>query len=167
MRTAGMAFYDYAVVRADGTVLELAELRDTAVLVVNVASKCGYTPQYEGLESLHREYSGRGFTVLGLPCNQFLFQEPGSASEIQSFCQTQFGVSFPVLEKIRVTGRHRHPLYAELSQVPDAAGRAGRVRWNFEKILIGRDGTPRARFRSRTTPDDPALRAAVEAALAG
>lgn len=160
-----MGFYDYAPTRPDGTTLPLAEFRDTVVLAVNVASKCGFTPQYEGLEALHREFGPRGFTVLGFPCNQFLFQEPAAGDEIVSFCRAQYDVTFPILDKIKVNGRHRHPLYRELGKVPDAAGRAGRVRWNFEKVLIGRDGTARARFRSRVTPQDPALRAALEAAV--
>ncbi|SDR16592.1 glutathione peroxidase [Thermostaphylospora chromogena] len=136
-----------------------------AALIVNVASRCGLTPQYADLVKLHREYGPRGFTVIGVPCNQFMGQEPGSAQEIREFCTTTYGVDFPLLAKTDVNGPDRHPLYAELVKTPDADGEAGDVQWNFEKFLLDRDGTVAARFRPRTTPTDPALIAAIEKVL--
>ena len=136
-----------------------------AALIVNVASRCGLTPQYADLVKLHREYGPRGFTVIGVPCNQFMGQEPGSAEEIREFCTTTYGVDFPLLAKTDVNGPGRHPLYAELVKTPDADGEAGDVQWNFEKFLLDRNGTVVARFRPRTTPTDPALIAAVEKVL--
>jgi Glutathione peroxidase len=137
-----------------------------AALVVNVASRCGLTPQYTGLVGLQRTYGAKGFTVIGVPCNQFMGQEPGSAQEIEEFCSTTYGVDFPLLEKTEVNGAGRHPLYAELTAVPDAAGESGDVQWNFEKFLIDADGTIVARFRPRTEPDDPGVIAAIERILA-
>lgn len=133
-------------------------------MVVNVASRCGHTPQYEKLEELQKRYADRGFTVLGFPCNQFLGQEPGTAEEIQEFCSTTYGVTFPLMQKTRVNGLSKHPLYASLTQVPDAEGHAGRVSWNFEKFLIAADGTV-TRFRPKVQPDDPAVIEAIEQAL--
>ncbi|MEU0571402.1 glutathione peroxidase [Nonomuraea sp. NPDC005983] len=144
----------------------LAELAgDKAVLIVNVASRCGLTPQYTGLVKLQEEYGPRGFTVVGLPCNQFMGQEPGTAEEIQGFCSTTYGVDFPLLEKSDVNGPDRHPLYDELTQTTDADGQAGDVQWNFEKFLVARDGTVAARFRPATTPEDPAVTSAIEKLL--
>jgi glutathione peroxidase len=141
----------------------LAELvGDKAVLIVNVASKCGLTPQYTGLVELQRQYGERGFSVIGMPCNQFMGQEPGSAEEIQEFCATTYGVDFPLLEKAEVNGPGRHPLYEQLVETPDAEGAGGDIQWNFEKFLVDRDGAVVARFRPRTTPDDPAVIAAIE-----
>jgi glutathione peroxidase len=134
-------------------------------LVVNVASKCGLTPQYAKLEALHEELAGRGFTVLGFPCNQFGAQEPGTAEEIQTFCSTTYGVTFPLLAKTDVNGSQRHPLYAELTKAADDSGEAGDVQWNFEKFLLGPDGTVAKRFRPRTEPDAPEVIAAIEAVL--
>ena len=134
-------------------------------LVVNVASRCGLTPQYTQLEALHREYADRGFTVLGVPCNQFAGQEPGTAEEIEGFCSTTYGITFPMTEKLEVNGDGAAPLYRQLTRAPDVAGEAGDVQWNFEKFLLGRDGAVLARFRPRTTPDSPEVRTAVEAAL--
>ena len=148
----------------DGTRTSLAEYGDRAILVVNVASKCGMTPQYAQLEELQQRYADRGFTVLGVPCNQFLGQEPGTAEDIQTFCAMNYGVTFPMLEKTKVNGRHSHPLYRILREVPDGAGRAGRVRWNFEKFLVAPGGMI-TRFRSAVEPTDPAVIAAIEAAL--
>lgn len=119
-----------------GEPTSLADYSDRAVLVVNVASKCGLTPQYSALETLARDYADRGLTVLGVPCNQFMGQEPGSAEEIQTFCSTTYGVTFPLLEKTDVLGPQQHPLYAELTKTPDADGVAGDVAWNFEKFLL-------------------------------
>ncbi|MDR8414495.1 glutathione peroxidase [Nonomuraea sp. 3-1Str] len=135
------------------------------LLIVNVASKCGLTPQYAGLVELHQRYGPRGFSVVGMPCNQFMGQEPGSAEEIQEFCATTYGVDFPLLEKADVNGPDRHPLYATLTQTPDAAGEAGDVQWNFEKFLVTRDGEVAARFRPGTPPEDPAIVAAIEKSL--
>jgi glutathione peroxidase len=159
-----MAIYDHRINRLDGTPLDLGELRGRAALIVNVASRCGLTPQYEGLERLHERYQERGFTVLGVPCNQFMGQEPGTPEEIATFCSTTYGVTFPLTEKIEVNGESRHPLYAELTQVPDAEGRDGDVAWNFEKFLVAPDGGI-TRFRPQVEPEDPALVEAVEAAL--
>ncbi|WP_219471757.1 glutathione peroxidase [Nonomuraea rhizosphaerae] len=135
---------------------------DKAVLIVNVASRCGLTPQYGGLVDLQRQYGPRGFSVVGVPCNQFMGQEPGSAEEIQEFCSATYGVDFPLLEKAEVNGPGRHPLYDGLTGTPDADGEAGDIQWNFEKFLVDREGAVVARFRPRTTPDDPAVIAAIE-----
>ena len=159
-----MSLYEIPLTTLEGEPFSLADHRDRAVLVVNVASKCGLTPQYEGLERLQKEYGERGLTVLGVPCNQFAGQEPGGAEEIRTFCSTTYGVSFPLLEKADVNGPGRHPLYAELTRVADADGEAGDVQWNFEKFLIGRDGRI-TRFRPRTEPEAPELVAAIEAQL--
>jgi glutathione peroxidase len=136
-----------------------------ALLVVNVASKCGLTPQYTALEKLHEQFAARGLAVVGFPCNQFGRQEPGTAEEIAEFCSATYGVTFPMFEKIEVNGPGRHPIYAELTAAPDANGEAGDVRWNFEQFLVRPDGTVAGRFRTRTTPDSPEVVAVVEANL--
>jgi glutathione peroxidase len=136
-----------------------------AALVVNVASRCGLTPQYEGLEALQKEYGARGLTVVGVPCNQFKGQEPGTAAEIAEFCSATYGVTFPMTEKVEVNGPGAHPLFQELTAVPDAEGTAGDVQWNFEKWLIDGQGGVVGRFRPKTQPDSPAIRTAIEAAL--
>ncbi|MFM8302846.1 MAG: glutathione peroxidase, partial [Actinomycetota bacterium] len=136
-----MSVYDIGITAIDGTPDVLAPLAGTVTLVVNVASKCGLTPQYEGLEKIHEAYAGRGFGVVGVPCNQFLGQEPGTAEEIVQFCSQTYGVTFPLTEKIEVNGDGRHPLYSALTPVADAEGHTGDIRWNFEKFLIGRDGS--------------------------
>lgn len=138
---------------------------DRVVLLVNVASKCGLTPQYSGLVELQDKYADRGFSVVGVPCNQFMGQEPGSAEEIQQFCSTTYGVDFPLLAKSDVNGDDRHPLYRELVDTTDADGAAGDIQWNFEKFLIGRDGSVAARFRPTVTPEDSSVASAVEALL--
>ncbi|MCE3550150.1 glutathione peroxidase [Pseudonocardia sp. RS11V-5] len=145
----------------------LPDLDGKAVLVVNVASKCGLTPQYEGLERLQERFAGRGFTVLGVPCNQFAGQEPGTAEEIATFCSTTYGVSFPLTEKVEVNGPGRHPLYTALTATADEAGEAGDVQWNFEKFLVAPDGTVKARFRPRTEPESDEVVAAVADVLPG
>jgi glutathione peroxidase len=144
----------------------LGDFAGSAILVVNVASKCGLTPQYEGLQRLHDTFAGRGFTVAGFPCNQFGAQEPGSSEEISEFCSLNYGVTFPMFAKIDVNGSGRHPLYTELTEVADADGEAGDIQWNFEKFLIGRDGKVLGRFRPLTDPEAPELVSAIEASLA-
>jgi glutathione peroxidase len=153
-----------SVTTIDGVDMTLEEYRDKAVMVVNVASKCGNTPQYAGLEKLYERFGDRGFTVLGFPCNQFMFQEPGSAAEIKEFCSTTYGVTFPMFDKVHVNGRHQHPLYRELTAVEDSTGKAGKVEWNFEKFLISPDGTVQ-RFRPGVQPDAPEILDAIEKAL--
>jgi glutathione peroxidase len=148
-----------------GQPASLGDLAGKTLLVVNVASQCGLTPQYAGLEQLHERYAERGFSVVGFPCNQFGEQEPGSAEEIQQFCSATYGVTFPMFEKIEVNGPGRHPVYDELTALADAGGEAGDVQWNFEKFLVGPDGKLVARFRPMTTPEDPELAAAIEANL--
>ncbi len=148
-----------------GDPLDAAELDGRAVLVVNVASRCGLTPQYTGLERLQERYGERGLTVLGVPCNQFGEQEPGSAEEIQTFCSTTYGVSFPMTEKLDVNGPERHPLYSTLTTTADQAGEAGDIQWNFEKFLVSPHGRPVARFRPTVEPESDELTAAIEAEL--
>ncbi|MFT4043688.1 MAG: glutathione peroxidase [Gordonia sp. (in: high G+C Gram-positive bacteria)] len=148
----------------DGSELNLADFTGP-LLVVNVASKCGLTPQYAGLEEIAERYAERGLTVVGVPCNQFLGQEPGTAEEIATFCSATYGVTFPLLEKADVKGEQQHPLYAELVKAPDADGEAGDVQWNFEKFVVAADGTVVNRFRPRTEPTAPEVIAAIEAAL--
>ncbi|MFI6923017.1 glutathione peroxidase [Nonomuraea spiralis] len=138
---------------------------DKAVLLVNVASRCGLTPQYAALVKLQQDYGTRGFSVIGMPCNQFAGQEPGTAEEIQAFCSATYGVDFPLLAKADVNGPGRHPLYDGLTQTADEEGAAGDVQWNFEKFLLDREGNVVARFRPRTAPDDPAVVAAIEKLL--
>ncbi|MDI5973958.1 glutathione peroxidase [Streptomyces sp. SL13] len=149
----------------DGTPATLAEHAGKVLLIVNVASECGLTPQYEGLERLHKRYADRGFTVLGFPCNQFGGQEPGSDEEIGTFCSATYGVTFPMYAKADVNGDDRQPLYRELTALADASGEAGDVQWNFEKFLVDADGTPVARFRPRTEPEADEVVAAIEARL--
>jgi glutathione peroxidase len=158
-----MSLYDIPLHTLSGADTSLAEYKGKAVLVVNVASKCGLTPQYEGLENLQKRYQSRGFTVLGVPCNQFGGQEPGTAEEIETFCSTTYGVTFPMLDKLEVNGAGRHPLYAELTLTPDADGTAGDVQWNFEKFLLTPEGTIAGRFRPQTLPESDELVAAIEA----
>ncbi|EOM74417.1 glutathione peroxidase [Rhodococcus rhodnii] len=148
-----------------GNPMSLGEYDGRAVLVVNVASKCGLTPQYAALEKLATEYADRGLTVVGVPSNQFAGQEPGTPEEIATFCSTTYGVTFPLTEKIDVNGEQRHPLYDELTQKADDAGEAGDVQWNFEKFLVAPDGTVARRFRPRTEPDAPEVIEAIEAVL--
>jgi glutathione peroxidase len=136
-----------------------------AVLIVNVASKCGLTPQYSGLERLQERYAAQGFTVLGVPCNQFMGQEPGSAEEIAEFCSATYGVTFPLTEKVEVNGDDRHTLYQRLVDFADGEGHTGDIRWNFEKFLIGRDGQVVARFAPQTEPESAEVVAAVEKAI--
>jgi glutathione peroxidase len=161
-----MSIYDHQLQALDGTPLDLHDYQDKALLIVNVASKCGLTPQYAGLEKIHEQYADQGFSVLGVPCNQFLGQEPGSPEEIATFCSTTYGVTFPLAEKVDVNGEGRHPLYEELTAVPDADGKDGDIAWNFEKFLVAPGGAV-TRFRPQVEPEDPALVEAIEAALPG
>jgi glutathione peroxidase len=156
--------YDVRIADLQGKLLDLAQFRGIAALVVNVASRCGLTPQYALLEEVHERYANRGFSVLGVPCNQFGGQEPGSAEEIATFCSTTYGVTFPMFEKIEVNGPGRHPIYAELTTVADAEGHDGDIRWNFEKFLVDPDGRI-TRFSPMVTPEAPELVDAIEGAL--
>lgn len=155
--------YDLVMERLDGAKEELGAYRGKVLLVVNVASRCGLTPQYEGLVELYHARRDDGFVVLGFPCNQFLGQEPGTAEEIETFCRTTYGVDFPMFAKIEVNGEGRHPLYASLCEVPDGDGVAGDVQWNFEKFLVSRDGATIRRFRPTVEPQDPTLVGAIDA----
>ncbi|MBD1550850.1 glutathione peroxidase [Pseudomonas typographi] len=158
------AFHELTLQSLGDKPLPLETFKGQVVLVVNVASKCGLTPQYAALETLYQKYHGQGFSVLGVPCNQFAGQEPGSAQDIQSFCSVNYGVSFPLAAKVDVNGPGRAPLYSLLAG--EGAEFPGDITWNFEKFLVGRDGQVLARFSPRTAPDDPAVVAAIETALA-
>ncbi len=160
-----MSLYDVEVATLDGEPSSLSSYKGKALLLVNVASQCGLTPQYAGLQRIHDEYSARGFAVLGFPCNQFGGQEPGTSDEIKTFCETSYGVSFPMFEKIEVNGPARHPLYEQLTAISDAEGKAGDIQWNFEKFLVAPDGEIVARFRPLTEPEAPELITALEANL--
>jgi len=160
-----MTLYDHPINTLAGEPSSLAAYKGKALLLVNVASKCGLTPQYTGLEELHERLSSRGFAVLGFPCNQFGEQEPGSPEEIATFCSASYGVTFPLFEKIDVNGEERHPIYAELEAIADDEGHTGDVRWNFEKFLVSPDGTEIRRFGPLVAPDDPALNEAIEQLL--
>jgi glutathione peroxidase len=149
----------------DGKPAKLADFKGKALMLVNVASKCGLTPQYTTLEALQKKYGPQGFTVIGFPCNQFGGQEPGTAEEIQQFCSTTYGITFPIMEKIEVNGPGRHEIYKALTPLKDTKGKDGDIRWNFEKFVVSADGTHITRFHPKTEPDDPAVIAAVEAAL--
>ena len=159
-----MSILDAKIARLDGTQTTLGEITaGRAALLVNVASKCGLTPQYTGLEELHETYGDERFTVVGIPCNQFYGQEPGTAEEIAEFCSATYGVTFPMTEKIEVNGEDRHEIYAGLVGTPTEKGEGGDVSWNFEKFLIAADGTVIARFSPQVEPDDPMLIDAVKA----
>ncbi|WP_035856341.1 glutathione peroxidase [Cryptosporangium arvum] len=160
-----MAIYDIPLRTLSGEAASLRDYAGQTLLLVNVASKCGLTPQYEGLERLQQKYAGKNFTVLGFPCNQFMGQEPGTAEEIQEFCSATYGVTFPLFEKIEVNGENRHPVYAELTTHADAEGEAGDVQWNFEKFLVDADGAVVRRFRPQTGPEAPEIVDAIEGQL--
>ncbi|WET78025.1 glutathione peroxidase [Amycolatopsis sp. QT-25] len=160
-----MGIHDIPLKTLAGEDTTLGALDGKTLLVVNVASKCGLTPQYTGLEKLQERYADKGFSVVGFPCNQFAGQEPGTAEEIQAFCSTTYGVSFPLFEKLDVNGETRHPLYVELTKAADADGSAGDVQWNFEKFLVAPSGEVVGRFRPRTEPGDDAIIKAIEAAV--
>ncbi|MGX1475400.1 UNVERIFIED_CONTAM: glutathione peroxidase [Streptomyces canus] len=164
--TDGSSPLDVEIGALTGGSADLGQYAGKTVLIVNVASKCGLTPQYNGLEKLQERYAERGFTVLGVPCNQFLGQEPGSAEEIAEFCSATYGVTFPLTEKVEVNGEGRHALYDRLVGFADAEGHTGDIRWNFEKFLVGRDGSVVARFSPQTEPESDEIVTAVEGALA-
>ncbi|MEJ7603726.1 MAG: glutathione peroxidase [Kofleriaceae bacterium] len=149
-----------------GKDVKLADFRGKALMLVNVASKCGNTPQYAALEALQKKYEPQGFTVIGFPCNQFGGQEPGTAKEIEEFCSTTYGVTFPLMEKVDVNGANRHEVYKTLTPLKDASGHDGDIRWNFEKFVVSADGTQITRFDPEITPNDPTVIAAVEQAIA-
>jgi glutathione peroxidase len=160
-----VSIYDVEIGALQGGPADLSQYRDKALLIVNVASRCGLTPQYAGLQKLADDYADRGLVVLGVPCNQFGGQEPGTAAEIAEFCDVNYGVTFPLTEKVEVNGPGRHPLYQRLTATPDATGQAGDVLWNFEKFVVGTDGEVAARLRPQVTPDAPELTAAIENVL--
>lgn len=160
-----MSIYSTDIATLDGQAGALSPLDGKVTLVVNVASKCGLTPQYKQLEQIHTRYNDKGFSVVGVPCNQFLGQEPGTSEEIAKFCSTTYGVTFPLTEKIEVNGDNRHPLYDALTPVADAEGENGDIRWNFEKFLVNRQGEVVARFHPKTMPDAPEVIAAIEKLL--
>jgi glutathione peroxidase len=163
--TTAASIYDFTMNDIDGKPVSLEAYRGKVFLVVNVASKCGFTYQYEGLEALYRKYRDRGFVILGFPSNDFLGQEPGTAAEIKQFCSLTYGVSFPMFEKIKVRGRKTHPLYAYLTEKKTDPSYSGAVSWNFNKFLIDRSGRIVGRFESKEEPLSERLTAAVEAAL--
>jgi glutathione peroxidase len=160
-----MTIFDVEIGALTGGPADLSRYRDHAVLVVNTASRCGLTPQLAALQELWDTYRDRGLVVLGVPCNQFGAQEPGTAGDIDEFCQVNYGVSFPLTDKTDVNGPNRHPLYAQLVETTDESGYSGDVRWNFEKFLVGGDGAVLGRFAPTVTPDDAGLIAAVEKSL--
>ena len=162
-----MSVYDVPLKSLDGEPGVLAEQKGKVALLVNVASFCGLTPQYEGLEALYERFGGQGFSVIGIPCNQFGAQEPGTADEIKTFCSTSYGVQFPLTEKIDVNGDSRHPLYQQLTDTADREGHKGDIRWNFEKFLVSRDGDVIARFSPMVEPGNDELVGSIEKALAG
>jgi glutathione peroxidase len=157
--------WNAAIKDLKGTPTTLAAYKGKALMLVNVASKCGNTPQYATLEALQKKYAAKGFTVIGFPCNQFGGQEPGTSEEIGTFCAVNYGITFPIMEKIEVNGDNRHEVYKALTAIADASGHSGDIRWNFEKFVVSADGSKVTRFSPRTTPDDPTVIAAVEAAL--
>ncbi len=160
-----LPMWNAAIKTLQGQDTNLAAYKGKALLLVNVASKCGLTPQYSTLEALQKKYATKGFTVIGFPCNQFGKQEPGSAHEIETFCSTTYGVTFPMMEKVEVNGPGRHEIYKTLTPLADAGGHTGDIRWNFEKFVVSADGTKITRFDPEVTPNDPAVIAAIEQAL--
>ena len=160
-----MSVYETKIARLNGAGSPFDDVLGKVTLLVNVASKCGLTPQYTAMQQLHTDLSAKGFSVLGVPCNQFMGQEPGNAQEIQEFCSTTYGVDFPLSEKVDVNGEARHPLYGALVDTQDAEGYAGDIRWNFEKFVVDRSGKVVARFHPKTEPNAPEVIAAITAAL--
>ena len=164
-QTQARSIHEIELPRLDGKPAKLSDYAGKVVLAVNVASKCGFTPQYAGLQALNDRYADRGFIVLGFPSNQFFNQEPGSAEQIQEFCSLNYGVTFPLFAKLDVKGSTQHVLYAILTEVPDDTGKAGNVAWNFEKFLVARDGLVARRFRHTMVPSDPTIVSAIEELL--
>ncbi len=162
-----MSVYDVPLKSLDGDPGVLGGQKGKVTLLVNVASFCGLTPQYEGLEGLYERFGAQGFSVVGIPCNQFGAQEPGTADEIKTFCSTSYGVEFPLTEKVEVNGDNRHPLYQQLTETADGEGHSGDIRWNFEKFLVSRDGDVIARFSPMVEPGNDELVGSIEKALAG
>jgi glutathione peroxidase len=160
-----MALYDIPIHTLQGADASLGDYAGKTLLLVNVASKCGLTPQYEGLERLQKKYSDKDFSVIGFPCNQFMGQEPGTSDEIAQFCSATYGVTFPLMEKIEVNGEDRHPIYDELTALADAEGQAGDITWNFEKFLVSPKGEVVARYRPQVEPEDPSIVSDIEAQL--
>jgi glutathione peroxidase len=165
MTATQTAMWDVPIKTLKGAGTTLAAYKGKALMLVNVASQCGNTPQYATLEALQKKYEPKGFTVIGFPCNQFGGQEPGTAEEISTFCATNYGITFPIMEKIEVNGDGANPIYKAIEPVADAGGHSGDIRWNFEKFVVSADGSKITRFSPKTKPDDPAVIAAVEAAL--
>ena len=162
----GKTISDFELDTIDGAAKKLSDYSGQVLLLVNVASKCGLTPHYQGLQELYEHNQARGFSVLGFPCNQFGGQEPGSNAQVKSFCATTYGVTFPMFAKLDVNGAGRAPLYAWLTGEHTSPDGPGDIAWNFTKFVIGRDGSVKARFNPRVEPSDPALRGAIESALA-
>ncbi len=160
-----MTIYDYNLKTLAGDSVDLSKYKDRTLLIVNVASKCGLTPQYEGLEQLYRDHAAQGFEILGFPCNQFLEQEPGTSQEILTFCKSTYDVTFPIFEKIEVNGQNRHPIYQELAEIEDSSGEAGDIKWNFEKFIVGPNESVKFRFRPQVTPEDPELVQTIKSLL--
>jgi glutathione peroxidase len=160
-----MALYDIPIHTLQGSDTSLGDYAGKTLLLVNVASKCGLTPQYEGLERLQKKYADKDFSVIGFPCNQFLGQEPGTSADIAEFCSATYGVTFPLMEKIEVNGEGRHPIYSELTAQADAEGQAGDITWNFEKFLVSPEGEIVARYRPQVEPEDPSIVGDIEAQL--
>ena len=157
--------YDYTLTSIDGNSTPLSTYKGKVLMLVNVASKCGYTPQYTGLESLYQKYKDQGFVIVGIPANNFKSQEPGTNAEIKTFCKTKYDVQFPMMSKVSVAGDDKAPLYQFLTSQQDNPQTGGEIKWNFTKFLVGRDGQILSRFEPAVTPDDPSVTAAVEAAL--
>ncbi len=157
--------FDFSVDTIDGKSVSLSEYKGSVVMIVNVASKCGFTPQYEGLQELYEQYKERGFTILGFPANNFMWQEPGSDEEIKSFCKINYGVTFPMFSKISVKGKDIHPLYEFLTSTETNPDYSGKITWNFNKFLIGRDGSIINRFDSKVEPKSDEVIKAIEEAL--
>ncbi|MGB6194704.1 MAG: glutathione peroxidase [Terracidiphilus sp.] len=159
------SIYDFTMKSIDGQPVKLKSYKGRVVMVVNVASKCGFTPQYAGLEALYKKYKDRGFVIVGVPANNFASQEPGTNEEIKKFCSTKYNVSFPMMAKVSVLGDDKTPLYQFLTDKSENPQVGGEIKWNFTKILFGRDGKPVARFEPAVTPESPQVQAAIESAL--
>lgn len=162
---AAASVYDYTLSSIDGAATPLSSFKGKVIMLVNVASRCGYTPQYAGLERLYKQYQNRGFIIIGIPANNFMSQEPGTNAEIKTFCKSKYDVTFPMMAKVSVKGADETPLYQYLTSKQDNPKTGGDIKWNFTKFVIGKDGRPIARFEPATTPEDPSVKSAIEAAL--